>query len=193
MSSSRMNSRQCWTDHQQPKGALLSLSLCRPYRCTRSAARARNCACGLPSPFPSPLSFQSWKVNSHIPNAAHCRRFHATLAFGVGAPCILRYILHGGSRVERGPRADGRTDGRTGRRDRHSKLVSSSGEPLPALHLELTCESFANPLKKPFEKPSKSFLFPSARGAPRCRCPSLAVGRPRPSALGAGTGPTRNL
>ena len=70
--------------------------------------------------------------------------------------------------------AGGRTDGPAGQ----TLEVSSSGEPLPALHLELTCESFANPLKKPFEKPSKSFLFPSARGAPRCRCPSLAVGRP---------------
>ena len=144
MSSSRMNSRQCWTDHEQPKGALLSLSVAP--LAVLGAPRERGIAHVVSLlPFPARFPFRAGK-SIPIPNAAHCRRFHATLAFGVGAPCILRYILHGGSRVERGPRAGGRTDGPAGQ----TLEVSSSGEPLPALHLELNlrilCESFKKTL-----------------------------------------------
>ena len=127
-----------------------------------------------PLPFPARFPFRAGKSIPifRTPRTAEDSTQLWRSGWARRAFCVI-YCMVAAASSERGPRAGGRT----GRRDRHSKLVRQEN---PFLHFiwNSTCESFANPLKKPFEKPSKSFLFPSARGAPRCRCPSLAVGRP---------------
>ena len=138
MSSSRMKSRQCWTDHEQPKGALLSLSVAP--LAVLGAPRERGIAHVVSLlPFPARFPFRAGKSIPIFRTPRTAEDFTQLWRSGWArrAFCVIYCMVAAASSAGRG-----RAGGRTGRRDRHSKLVRQEN---PFLHF--IWNSLANTLR----------------------------------------------